>query len=332
MGVKSFAMTKSGESSGSRKGVGNAVLSSVAKHLRPNAEKITCRDLNEVVTAVAFSTKGASMFAAATVHGLLQVYDSKTGNCVAKHQGKSCISSLRFFQPTAQRDSGAGALAFAHSELVLTADYHGKLTCLQLRPSAARSAASKMLRRQQQQVEAEDTPQPYELLELEKWHWGGSEINAMDCSAWNAASRSLTVVVAGPGAHPCVCELTCEAIPDDSCAGGAVLGAAGGGPVVGSPPGSSPGSPGGSSPIWKLAVEFRLKMRLRQHMTTFAVAIDDAGEVVATGGESKLFQIWHVGFAARLSTEDGALPELVHSCKSAVHVRGAARLEPSEPF
>lgn len=250
------------------------------------AEKLVISNLNETVTSVTFSTRSDAIFAAATVVGLLRVYDSTSGEVIANYPNKRPIQALRFVQP-----QGSHPLIEEH-ELLLLGDFAGQLKALKLAaprtkdgaPVECRSAVMRAAR----SAEA--------LVEMATFHWGGDEIFAIDCSGWLQAGH-CRVVLAGHGADVCVCDLSCSV--DDKAGGG-------GG--------------GGGAHAPQLRVHIDESVRLRQFSTCQAVAIDSFGECVAVGGEAKILAVWHVGFVERTAGSNSErLPELLLSCKAHIH-------------
>ena len=90
------------------------------------AEKLVVQDLHDTVTAVAFSTRSTGVFAAATVSGMIRVYDAKTGVPMASHKTRGCVSALAFVQPQSENP------VISENELLVFSTFGGRLECLQL--------------------------------------------------------------------------------------------------------------------------------------------------------------------------------------------------------
>ena len=255
---------------------------------KSTADKIVIKDLHDTVTAVAFGNT-TNRFAVATTTGMLDIYDSRTAFKVHSATSRlrlGVVSAMRFLQ------TETGDKRVDSNELLLVSSFSGKLRCFALAPAAAgavtaalmNSSAVKASRSGQSAVVAGLKGQ-LDMIELESFHWGGNEIKAMDCSAWRKDSASAMVVVAGSAADVCVCELSCYAEADTG----------------------------------EVVVRIEERFRLKQTLPSLAVCIDVAGEIVAFGGEGKMIQVWHVGFATRRTTDGDCLAELLLQCKSAIH-------------
>lgn len=287
-------------------------ISNAEKH--SSAEKIQLRDLDDTVSATGFSSgpssnsKG-SLFAVACINGKLNIYDSITGFLLCEHTLRSPCSALCFLVPSITQDgirfAGTSCSRSAsigqdgtkmrpkgerEHELMLLADFSGKVTVYTLDKADGAEAGAAFMSLQGSDPEQKTSKQAQvrdrlELRELTSYSWGGAQIADMACSDWLYDAHVARVVVVGNGADSCVLELLCEL---DAHRG-----------------------------IARVRLEER--MRLKAYSNVFAASIDARGEIVATGGENKILQVWHSGFAMRRSQEGEVLPELLLQTTAAIH-------------
>ena len=230
-------------------------------------------------TVTAVAFGATNHFAVATTTGMLDVYDQRSGFKVATSKARLGLVSSIRFLLP-----NTGDPRVDDNELLLISSFVGKLRCFALMPAAAASGAAVLMASASRQ-RADALKKSRDMLELASFHWGGNEIKAMDCSAWRQDSASAMVVVAGVAADVCVCELSCFAEADTG----------------------------------EEVVQIEERFRLSQTLPSLAVCIDRAGEIVAFGGEGKMIQVWHVGFATRRTPDRDSLAELLLQCKSAIH-------------